>query len=328
MKRLQALCLGSALLLISAIANAQVGHVLHVATQYGETTFNTDIVDSIYFDEEDGDQTAISMESIKVFQEQQNIYPSDLFTQSLVMCHRGLAGFPENTYEALEAAIKVGYKMVECDIARTKDGVFVLQHDATIDRCSNGTGRVDSCYFAYLQQLDFGSWYNADFSYVRIAALEDIIKLCKRKNVILELDIADNDRFQDSYLEDLFKLVQKYGMLSRTIFCAKKPRLEALQAISSCVCVSVSGVTNIKTADEAFELKSKALSINVSIPFTHITKELCEYVHSKGMYVKTWTYNRDTYMEEAFEKGADYVIVKNIIPSSNVRGDESEENED
>ncbi len=117
-------------------------------------------------------------------------------------------------------------------------------------------------------------------------------------------------------------------MLSRTIFCAKKPRLEALQAISSCVCVSVSGVTNIKTADEAFELKSKALSINVSIPFTHITKELCEYVHSKGMYVKTWTYNRDTYMEEAFEKGADYVIVKNIIPSSNVRGDESEENED
>jgi len=328
MKRLQALCLGSALLLISAIANAQVGHVLHVATQYGETTFNTDIVDSIYFDEEDGDQTAISMESIKVFQEQQNIYPSDLFTQSLVMCHRGLAGFPENTYEALEAAIKVGYKMVECDIARTKDSVFVLQHDATIDRCSNGTGRVDSCTFAYLQQLDFGSWYNADFSYVRIAALEDIIKLCKRKNVILELDIAENDRFQDSYLADLFQLVKKYGMLSRTVFCAKKPRLEALQAISSCVCISVSGVTNIKTIDEASQLKSKALSINVSIPFTNITKQLCEYAHSKGMYVKTWTYNRDTYMEEAFEKGADYVIVKNIIPSSNVRGDESEENED
>ena len=97
---------------------------------------------------------------------------------------------------------------------------------------------------------------------------------------------------------------------------------------SAAVCVSVSGVTSIKTADEALLLKSKALSINVSIPFTNITKELCEYVHSKGMYVKTWTYNRDTYMEEAFEKGADYVIVKNIIPSSNVRGDESEENED
>lgn len=201
MKRLQALCLISALFLFSAIANAQMGHILHVATQYGETTFDTDIVDSIYFDENDSVHTSIPMESIKVFQEQQNIYPSDLFTQSLVMCHRGLAGFPENTYEALEAAIKVGYKMVECDIARSKDGVFVLQHDATIDRCSNGTGRVDSCYFAYLQQLDFGSWYNADFSYVRIAALEDIIKFCKRKNVILELDIADNDRFQDSYLK-------------------------------------------------------------------------------------------------------------------------------
>ena len=38
------------------------------------------------------------------------------------------------------------------------------------------------------------------------------------------------------------------------------------------------------------------------------------------MYVKTWTYNRDSDMEKAFEMGADYVIVKNVIPSKNVKG--------
>lgn len=297
MKKLHLFCLGSTIFFMSAIAHAQGIHVMHVATKYGETTFDTETVDSVYFNYEDGQQTTLTMESIKVFQEQQNMYPSDLFTQSLIMCHRGLGGFPENTKEALEAAIKVGYKMVECDIARTKDNVFVLQHDATIDRCSNGKGRVDSYTFAELQKLDFGSWYNSDFSYVRIAALEDIIKLCKRKNVILELDIADDDRFCDDYVADLFKLVQKHGMLSRTVFCAKKSRLEKLQSISSCVCISVSGVTNMKTAEEALSLKAKSLSINVSIPFTNITPELCDMYtiwgcmskHGHTIMTLTWT---------------------------------------
>lgn len=312
--------LSGALFLMSVVAHAQEANIMHVATKYGETTFDTEIVDSIYFNSEGGQQTTVTMESIKVFQEQQNMYPSDLFTQSLIMCHRGLGGFPENTKEALEAAIKVGYKMVECDIARSKDGIFVLQHDATIDRCSNGKGRVDSYTLAELQNFDFGSWYNSDFSYVRIATLEDIIKLCKRKNVILELDIADDDRFRDEYVADLFNLVQKHGMLSRTVFCAKRSRLQVLQSISSCVCISVSGVTNEETLDQAFELKAKALSINVSIPFTNISSKLCEYAHNKGMYVKTWTYNRNSDMEKAFEMGADYVIVKNVIPSKNVKG--------
>jgi len=109
-------------------------------------------------------------------------------------------------------------------------------------------------------------------------------------------------------------------MLSRTVFCAKRSRLQVLQSISSCVCISVSGVTNEETLNQAFELKAKALSINVSIPFTNISSKLCEYAHNKGMYVKTWTYNRDSDMEKAFEMGADYVIVKNVIPSKNVKG--------
>ena len=97
MKKIHLFCLGITLLLMSAVAHAQGKYVMHVASKYGETTFDTETVDSVYFDYEDGQQTTFTMESIKVFQEQQNMYPSDLFTQSLIMCHRGLGGFPENT---------------------------------------------------------------------------------------------------------------------------------------------------------------------------------------------------------------------------------------
>lgn len=306
--------------------------VMHVATKQGDVKFRVQDVDSVYFNYTDSiktdttntiipdstnvvpDTITVSLSDLQVFKEQKNFYPSDLFTQSHIMCHRGLPGYPENTKEAILAAIKVGYKMLECDVARTSDGVFVLQHDATIDRCSNGTGRVDSYTFEELLQFDFGSWYNPDFSFVKIAPLEDIIKLCKRKNVVLELDIADNNRFSDSYLPDLFNLVQKHGMLSRTVFCASQSRLESLQTISSCVCISVSGIRDIKSLRSALLLKQKSLCINVSVPFDKITPEMCELAHSNGMYVKTWTYNFDADADAAFEKGADYVIVQNVLP--------------
>ena len=300
--------------------------VMHVATKQGDVRFRVQDVDSVYFNYTDSittdttntsapDSTAsVDYSYLQVVKEQKNFYPSDLFTQSHIICHRGLPGYPENTKEAILAAIKVGYKMLECDVARTSDGVFVLQHDATIDRCSNGTGRVDAYTFEELLQYDFGSWYNPDFSFVKIAPLEDIIKLCKRKNVVLELDIADDNRFSDDYLPDLFKMVQKYGMLPRTVFCASQSRLESLQTVSSCVCISVSGVRDIKSLQSALSLKQKSLCINVSIPFDKITPEMCEFAHNNGMYVKTWTYNFDTDAEAAFEKGADYVIVQNVLP--------------
>jgi hypothetical protein len=78
---------------MSAVAHAQGKYVMHVASKYGETTFDTETVDSVYFDYEDGQQTTFTMESIKVFQEQQNMYPSDLFTQCLLCATEDLEDF-------------------------------------------------------------------------------------------------------------------------------------------------------------------------------------------------------------------------------------------
>lgn len=86
------------------------------------------------------------------------IDPSKYFNHNLLIAHRGLAGYPENTYTAILAAIDAGYKAVECDIARTSDGVYVLSHDWTIDRCSNGKGKISEMTYDELLKFDFGSW--------------------------------------------------------------------------------------------------------------------------------------------------------------------------
>ena len=75
-----------------------------------------------------------------------------------VAAHRGWsAAHPENTMEAFRAAIALGVDQIETDIRVTRDGELVLIHDATVDRTTNGTGRVCDFTLEELQKLDAGN---------------------------------------------------------------------------------------------------------------------------------------------------------------------------
>ena len=70
--------------------------------------------------------------------------------------HRGWpAVYPENTMPSFRAALEVGVDQIETDVRITKDGKLVLFHDATVDRTTDGTGRVDEMTF----EEGAVSWY-------------------------------------------------------------------------------------------------------------------------------------------------------------------------
>ena len=74
-----------------------------------------------------------------------------------VAAHRGWStAYPENTMEAFRAAAEIGVDQIETDVRVTKDGELVLIHDATVDRTTNGTGRVIDMTLAELKTLDAG----------------------------------------------------------------------------------------------------------------------------------------------------------------------------
>ena len=67
------------------------------------------------------------------------------------MCHA-----PENTLAAFEKAIELGTYRIEMDVRRSRDGHIVVMHDATVDRTTNGTGRVSDLTLAELKRLRLG----------------------------------------------------------------------------------------------------------------------------------------------------------------------------
>ena len=91
--------------------------------------------------------------------------PNPLLDASLhpVIGHRGnSAHAPENTLESFRQAAALGVDAIEFDVHLTGDGVVVVIHDPTLDRTTNGSGRVDRMAAAEVQQADAGARYTPD----------------------------------------------------------------------------------------------------------------------------------------------------------------------
>ncbi len=113
--------------------------------------------------------------------------------RSRVIAHRGVAlEAPENTFPAIAKAIELGCAMAEIDLRYTADGEVVLIHDATVDRTTDGTGRVAERTLSGLRGLDAGARLGAAFRGTRVPTLQEAVKLA-RGRIELYLDLKEHD---------------------------------------------------------------------------------------------------------------------------------------
>jgi glycerophosphoryl diester phosphodiesterase len=93
-----------------------------------------------------------------------------------ICAHRGaMDTHPENTITAFEEAIRLKAHMIEFDVRMTKDKHLVILHDETVDRTTNGSGKIEDLTFEQVRLLDAGSWKSADFKNERIPTFEEAL---------------------------------------------------------------------------------------------------------------------------------------------------------
>ncbi|MDI6097520.1 glycerophosphodiester phosphodiesterase family protein [Actinoplanes sp. NEAU-A12] len=94
------------------------------------------------------------------------------------VAHRGYSTVaPENTLPAFAAALRAGATLVEFDVRVTRDGVPVVIHDRTVNRTTNGSGRVWDLTADEIATLDAGSWFGAGFTGLRVPTLSETLDL-------------------------------------------------------------------------------------------------------------------------------------------------------
>lgn len=213
-----------------------------------------------------------------------------------VIAHRGASAYaPENTFPAFELALKMGSCGIETDIHNTKDNVPVLIHDATVDRTTNGSGRVNELTLEEIKKLDAGSWFSPEFAGTQIPTLEEFLKAFGGK-VHLVLEIKD-----EKATEKTFALVKDLGLLDGSTFISFNIRVlrEILKLEPE---ANVGFLTNY--VDEDLIKMVKDSGIRQICPYApSLTDSTVEMVKSYGIDIRVWGVDTEDVMERMIDLG-------------------------
>lgn len=131
------------------------------------------------------------------------------------IAHRGdWRNYPENSLEAIQSCIDAGVDIVEIDLRKTSDGVWVLCHDEKVDRTTTGSGKVTELTYEQIQKLYLKSGKGGNSSKptrVRMPTFEQVLEICRGK-VLLNLDKAWE------YRDEIYDIAVKYDCLDICMF--------------------------------------------------------------------------------------------------------------
>lgn len=135
----------------------------------------------------------------------------------IVIAHRGdHVKAPENTTAAIENAIKSGADYVEIDLRTTKDGRLILHHDSTVDRMTNGTGKVSELTWAEMKKLKVFNKKIPDQKAGVTPLFTEVLKLC-RNQINIYLD------FKDADVAEAYRQIKAAGMERQIVVYVNSP---------------------------------------------------------------------------------------------------------
>lgn len=221
--------------------------------------------------------------------------------------HRGASGYaPENTLEAFELAAKQGAHGVELDVHLSRDGELVVAHDETVERVSEGIGRLCDATLAELKRLHFNKT-RPEYGNARIPTLREVYELLLpyglRVNVELKNSLIDYPGLEAACVE----LAARMGMTERVLYSSFNHhsllRVKAMDPTLPCGLLYECSM--VKPWDYGYALRMNALHPHFSE--LQVPGE-CAQAHALGLEVNPWTVNDDADIRMAFAAGADRLI--------------------
>ncbi|WP_327356926.1 glycerophosphodiester phosphodiesterase [Streptomyces sp. NBC_01304] len=139
----------------------------------------------------------------------------------LVVAHRGASAYaPENTFAAIDLAADMGFRWVENDVQRTKDGELVIVHDDNLKRTTNveevfpdrAPWKIKDFTAAEIAQLDAGSWFDPKFAGARVPTLTQYMNRVRHNHQKLILEIKKPELYP-GIETDTLRVLKKTGWL-------------------------------------------------------------------------------------------------------------------
>lgn len=235
-----------------------------------------------------------------------------------ILGHRGAnKRAPQNTIPAFQAAIEHGADGVEFDVQMSSDGVLVICHDFTVDKTSNGTGRIDEKTFEELRSLDFGSWFSAEFAGTQIPTLDEVLG-CVKDMEILNVEIKHPEKQLEEVVDKTVAAVRERGLLEKTIFSSFD--FNVIRYLKQQWPELSCGLLYDPTEEDLFDkrlMRGQFLTVAaeygadalhphyklINFPRSYVRK-----CHEQGLMVNVWGISKEKELEKYKQKHLDIII--------------------
>lgn len=229
-----------------------------------------------------------------------------------VMGHRGGGGplFPENSAEVIRFAGEVGIPWVEIDIQRTKDGHYVLLHDATFKRVAGVKKKPSDMTLAEIKRLTIGRGAMEVFRNARVPTLEEALDAAGEfVSLNIELKGPTADR---RMADDVARIVREKGMQKRVVLTSFN--LDVIGYIDDNYDDIPCGAIFFLAYGDERKIKADWLSVEEQLA----DEKLFQKAHDAGKKVMVWTVDSTASIEHFAFSNADAIITDRPIDALDV----------
>ncbi|MFO7944960.1 MAG: glycerophosphodiester phosphodiesterase family protein [Anaerolineales bacterium] len=245
-------------------------------------------------------------------------YAFDQLSSPAIIAHRGASSqAPENTLAAFDLALKLHADAIEFDVRLTKDKHVIAFHDLTLQRTTNGKGKVRNKTLAELKSLYAGTFFDPSFQGQRIPTLEEIFEK------------FGNRTFYHIEIKNFFQPFNK--LTEKVISLIKKYNLQSLVTISSFNPIALIQVNHLlPSLDKGLLLQypqtlsfvHKGLSNFVTldslhIPVEKVTKGIINNIHDMDQKILVYTVNDPKLIRKLVLWGVDGIFTDVPITARN-----------
>ena len=215
----------------------------------------------------------------------------------IVTSHAACKGHaPENTIAGIRKAIALGADAIEIDLHCTRDGVPVLLHDRTVDRTTDGSGKIADLSLRQARRLDAGAGE-------RIPTLREVFDTVRgRALMVLEIKAPNIE-------EEVLAVVGKAGALGWCAVHSFSPyivgRMRQLEPKMPCsLLVAEGGAKDLPAVfDRALSLDAQG----VALYHEDVTAEVVRAAHLRELRCSSWTANKQADVRRLAAAGVDAI---------------------
>ena len=228
----------------------------------------------------------------------------------MVIAHRGSSAIaPENTLAAFQLAVDQEADAIELDVDLTHDGHIVVMHDDTIDRTTDGHGRVADLTLEEIRRADAGAWKSAEFKGARVPLLEEIFAEVGQW-LLINVEIKGMSLRGNGLEEKVAALIAKHDLIERVIVSSFNPfalrRVKHIDARLACAL--------LLAPDLPIYLRNAWLApliphLDARHPhYAQVNKAMVDQLHRQGLFVNVWTANQASVVHTMRQAGVDGII--------------------